>query len=172
MHALNIKRRSEFKLKNNGFLQPLLFPIYFFRQLASIWDSFWGKLRCCYSFNMLQQYSASRGWEEPDLFLQSGQFKKILFRAYNFVIKSITRSLIIFKKPRKMTNDFFNHYVFLSTLQWTWLECLTNVTITVKVAMVTYIWKWLTKFDVRSVFRDLQTSKTELFVRTVHGWSS
>ena len=28
----------------------------------------------------------------------------------NFIIKSITRSLIIFKKPRKMTNDFFNDY--------------------------------------------------------------
>ena len=24
------------------------------------------------------------------------------------IIKSITRSLIIFKKPRKMTNDFFS----------------------------------------------------------------
>ena len=56
-----------------------------------------------------------------------------------FIIKSITRSLIIFKKPRKMTNDFFNHYIFVRTFQWTSSECLTNVTITVKVAMVTYI---------------------------------
>ena len=38
---------------------------------------------------------------------------KILFRAYNFIIQIITRSLIIFKKPRKMTNDFFNHYIFI-----------------------------------------------------------
>ena len=30
-----------------------------------------------------------------------------------FLIKSITRSLIIFKKLRKMTNDFFNHYIFI-----------------------------------------------------------
>ena len=57
----------------------------------------------------------------------------------NFIIKSITRSLIIFKKPRKMTNDFFNHYTFVRTFQWTSSEYLTNVTIMVKVAMVTYI---------------------------------
>ena len=37
----------------------------------------------------------------------------ILFRAHNFIIKSITRSLIIFKKPRKITNDFFNHCIFV-----------------------------------------------------------
>ena len=49
------------------------------------------------------------------------------------------RNLIIFKKPRNMTNDFFNHYIFVHTFQWTSSECLTNVTITVKVAMVTYI---------------------------------
>ena len=40
---------------------------------------------------------------------------KILFRAYNFIVKSITRSLIIFKKLRKMTNDFFNNYIYSST---------------------------------------------------------
>ena len=38
-----------------------------------------------------------------------------------------------------MTNDFFNHYIFVCTFQWTSSECLTNGTITVKVAMVTYI---------------------------------
>ena len=64
---------------------------------------------------------------------------KILFRAYNIIIKSITRILIIFKKPRKMADDFFSHYIFVRTFQWTSSECLTNVTITVKVAMVTYI---------------------------------
>ena len=37
-----------------------------------------------------------------------------------------------------MTNHFFNHYIFVRTFQWTSSECLTNVTITVKVAMVTY----------------------------------
>ena len=56
-------------------------------------------------------------------------FLKILFRAYNFIIKCITRSLIIFKKPRKMTNDFFNNYTFIHTLHWTSSECLTNVAI-------------------------------------------
>ena len=65
-----------------------------------------------------------------------------------------------------MTNDFFNNYIFVRTFQWTSSECLTNVTITVKVAMVTYIVKML---DVRRVFRDLQTSKTELFSKTIHG---
>ena len=55
-----------------------------------------------------------------------------------FIIKGITRILIIFKKPRKMTNDFFNNYVFVHMFQWTSSECLTNVTVTVKVAMVTY----------------------------------
>ena len=54
-------------------------------------------------------------------------------------MESITRTLIIFKKPRKMANDFFNHYIFVRTFQWTSSECLTNVTITVKVDMVTYI---------------------------------
>ena len=54
-------------------------------------------------------------------------------------MKSITRRLIIFKKPRKIDNDFFNHYIFVRTFQWTSSECLTNVTITVKVTMVTYI---------------------------------
>ena len=65
-----------------------------------------------------------------------------------------------------MTNDFFNNYIFVRTFQWTSSECLTNVTITVKVVMVTYIVKML---DVRRVFRDLQTSKTELFSKTIHG---
>ena len=64
---------------------------------------------------------------------------KLLFREYNFIIKSITRSLIIFRKPRKMTNDSFNHYIFVRTFQWTSSECLTNVTITIKVDMVTCI---------------------------------
>ena len=41
---------------------------------------------------------------------------KILFRAHNFIMKSITRSLIIFKKRKKMTNDFFNHYIFVRTM--------------------------------------------------------
>ena len=61
--------------------------------------------------------------------------KKLIY----ILIRSITRSLIIFKKPRKMTNDFFNNYIFVHTFQWTSSECLTNVTITAKVAMVTYI---------------------------------
>ena len=68
-----------------------------------------------------------------------------------------------------MTNDIFNNYLFFRTFQWTSSECLTNTTITVKVAMVTTLREWLTKFDVRSVFRDLQTSKMELFARTVYG---
>ena len=65
-----------------------------------------------------------------------------------------------------MTNDFFNHYIFVYTFQWTSSERLTNVTITIKVAIVTY--SHIVKM-VRSVYRDLQTSKTELLVRTVHG---
>ena len=55
------------------------------------------------------------------------------------MLKSITRSLIIFKKQKKITNDFFNHYIFVRRFQWTSSECLTIVTITVKVAMFTYI---------------------------------
>ena len=65
--------------------------------------------------------------------------QRILFRTYNFTIKSITRSVITFKKLKKMTNDFFNYYMFVHTFQWTSSERLTSVTITVKVAMVTYI---------------------------------
>ena len=38
-----------------------------------------------------------------------------------------------------MTNDVGNSYIFDHKLQWTSSECLTNVTITLKVAMVTYI---------------------------------
>ena len=60
-----------------------------------------------------------RQWRHSGVFINfeniSLLFLKILFRAYNFIIKSITRSLIIFKKPRKMTNDFFNHYIFVRT---------------------------------------------------------
>ena len=44
-----------------------------------------------------------------------------------------------YKKSRKMTNDFFNHNIFDPTFQWSSSECLTNVTIRVKLAMVTYI---------------------------------
>ena len=51
------------------------------------------------------------------------------------MLKSITRSLIIFKKPKKITN----HYIFVRTFQWTLSGCLAIVTITVKVAMFTYI---------------------------------
>ena len=42
---------------------------------------------------------------------------KILFWAYNSIIKSITGSLIIFEKPRKMTNDFFNKEI-ICHLSW------------------------------------------------------
>ena len=52
--------------------------------------------------------------------------------------KLLRKFLIIFKKPRKMTNDFFNNYILVHTFQWTSSECLTNVTITVKAAMVRY----------------------------------
>ena len=38
-----------------------------------------------------------------------------------------------------MTNDFFNNYIFVCTFQSISSECLPNVTIKVKVAMVTYI---------------------------------
>ena len=51
---------------------------------------------------------------------------KILFRAYNFIIESVKRILIIFKKSRKMTNDFFNHYIFVRTFQWTSSEMSYN----------------------------------------------
>ena len=73
------------------------------------------------------------------MYLEIRDFLKVLFRAYNLIMKSMTRNLIIFKKPRKMANDFFNHYIFVRTFQWTSSECLINVTITVKVAMVTNI---------------------------------
>ena len=50
-----------------------------------------------------------------------------IISAYNFTIKSITRSLIILKKTRKIANDFFNKYRFVHTFQWTSSKCLTNV---------------------------------------------
>ena len=76
------------------------------------------------------------------LFLSQKHFccMKILFRAYDFIIKSITRNFIVFKKPRKMTNDFFIHYIFVHTFQWTSSECLTNVTITLFIIL----WNQLT----------------------------
>ena len=81
--------------------------------------------------------------------------------------------MIIFKKPRKMTNDFFNNYIFVYTFQWTSSECQNNVTITVKVAMVTYyiytVQNKLTKIEVRGIFRNSQTSKMELIARIVNG---
>ena len=51
---------------------------------------------------------------------------KILFRECNFIKTSINRSLIIFKKPRNMTNDFFNNYIFVDTFQWTSSEIFHN----------------------------------------------
>ena len=48
-------------------------------------------------------------------------------KSHKKVIKSITRSLMIFRKPRKMTNTFLNHYLFVRTFQWTSSECLINV---------------------------------------------
>ena len=60
---------------------------------------------------------------------------KILFRAYNFIVKSITRSLIVFKKPRKMTNDFFNNYIFVHTFQWASSECYNNNTISITITV-------------------------------------
>ena len=45
-------------------------------------------------------------------------FLKILFRAYKFIIKNISRILIIFKKQRKMTNDFLNHYEDSDNVHW------------------------------------------------------
>ena len=72
--------------------------------------------------------------------------QRTTYRRTYFIIKSITRSLIIFKKPRKISNDFFNHYIFVGTFQWISSERLNNVTITVKVAMVTiYIAKMVYK---------------------------
>ena len=38
-----------------------------------------------------------------------------------------------------MTDGFFNHYIFVRTFQWISSECLSNVTVTVKVAMVANI---------------------------------
>ena len=73
-----------------------------------------------------------------NLILTLRKYRTFYF-SFVFIIKSITRSLIIFKKPRKMTNGFFNHYIFIRTFQWTSSECLTNIIITVKVDMVTYI---------------------------------
>ena len=78
----------------------------------------------------------SKSAKHHERFLLMLPYKAVMF----FIIKSITRSLIIFKKPRKVTNDVFNHYMFVHTFQWTSSECLTNFTITVKVAMVTYIY--------------------------------
>ena len=65
-------------------------------------------------------FEAQDKWceHEPENVLENEDLK-ILFQAYNFIIKSITRSLILFEKPRKMTSDFFNNYIFDHTFQWT-----------------------------------------------------
>ena len=43
---------------------------------------------------------------------------------HNYLItKNIRRSLIIFKKPSKMGNCFFNNYIFIHTFQWKTSEC-------------------------------------------------
>ena len=63
----------------------------------------------------------------------------ILFQAFNFLTKSITRSLITLKKPRKMTNYFFNNYICVDKFQWASPKFLIKITIAVKVAMVTYV---------------------------------
>ena len=61
---------------------------------------------------------------------------KIMFWIYN---KNYHQKLNNFKKPNKMSNDFFNNYIFVRTFQWTSSKCYNNVTITAKVALVTYI---------------------------------
>ena len=47
-------------------------------------------------------------------------------------MKSITRRLIIFKKPRKIDNDFFNHYIFVRTFQWTSSEYIVDECIVIE----------------------------------------
>ena len=46
-------------------------------------------------------------------------FLKSIILGIQIYNKSITKSLILFKKPRKMTNDFFNNCIFANTFQWT-----------------------------------------------------
>ena len=71
-----------------------------------------------------------------------------------------------------MTNDFFNHYLFVRTFQWTSSECLTNVTIMVKVAKLhickvnarNNIFKYIKKkhgHDLIKVVRDFKQKKTK-----------
>ena len=62
-------------------------------------------------------------------------------------MKSIIRNLIIFKKSRKITNDFFNYYIFAHTFQWTSSKCNDGKNC---YGYIYTLWKWLTKCDIRS----------------------
>ena len=48
-----------------------------------------------------------------------GSFKKKNISSVKLYKESITKSLIICKRPRKMTNNFFNNCMFVHTFQWT-----------------------------------------------------
>ena len=44
-------------------------------------------------------------------------FQKNIISGIQIYKKSITRSLIIFEKPKKMTSYFFDNYIFIHTFQ-------------------------------------------------------
>ena len=56
-----------------------------------------------------------------------------------------------FKKPRKITDDFFHNYIFNHTFQWSSSKCCNNGKSSYGYIYTFY--KGLTKTDVRGVFK-------------------
>ena len=110
----------------------------------------------CKSFNPIWKRNSSPQEEAYQLFLKNRPIhfhidstsfiRPVKQNLLSFIIKRITKSLIIFKKPRKITKDFFNDYIFVYTFQWTSSECFINVTITVNITMAKEIISHLSRF--------------------------
>ena len=60
-----------------------------------------------------------------------------------------------FKKPRKITDDFFHNYIFNHTFQWSSSKCCNNGKSSYGYIYTFY--KGLTKTDVRGVFKKTET---------------
>ena len=124
-------------------------------RLQFSWRQYQQQIKCK-SFNPIWKRNSSPQEEAYQLFLKNRPIhfhidstsfiRPVKQNLLSFIIKRITKSLIIFKKPRKITKDFFNDYIFVYTFQWTSSECFINVTITVKITMAKEIISHLSRF--------------------------
>ena len=107
------------KLKN--FLFHLWISSYILAKRSLEGVGTFAQLQICFSWGKEHNFVSLNSASKHTLSLSYNFL--LWFTWKNFckvIIKSITRSLIIFKKSRKMTNDFFNNCILIHTFQWTW----------------------------------------------------